>query len=72
MASIEHLQQLRARGHRISLHRDAFGNHWAEVHEGLLGLRRRRVDLDRDEFDDLKSAAARRKLPTLPRAQRSA
>ena len=54
MVGFEQVREHRARGEAVTLHRDALGNHWAEVHSGLLIRRRKRIDLDRDEYDALK------------------
>lgn len=57
MDAVTYVLARKSRGDSIALKRDVFGNYWAVVKQGWLFKRRRRVELDREQYYRLSDVA---------------
>jgi hypothetical protein len=52
--SLSTITALTKSGYRLTLYRNTLGLHWADLRRGWLLRKHVRVDLDRDEFEQVK------------------
>ena len=59
MDAVSYVLARKSQGDSIALKRDVFGNYWAVVKQGWLIKRRRRVELDREQYYQLSDDVSR-------------